>query len=88
MSKQRLPVYDKPMILYPPSVLMLAGIRDIPVITAPADAGSGGAPFRSWAERRVPGSRGASLRYWRFAPNAPTMPLCSNTPDASAWSGP
>ena len=76
------------MIYYPPSVLMLAGSRDVPVIAAPADAGSGGAPFRSWAERRVPGSRGASLRYWRFAPNAPTMPLCSNTPDASAWSGP
>ena len=76
------------MILYPPSVPMLAGSRDIPVIAAPIDAGRGGAPSRSWAEWRAPGSRGASLRYWRFAPNAPTMPLCSNTPAASAWSGP
>ncbi len=50
VNKQLLPVYDKPMIYYPLSVLMLAGIREIMIISTPEDISKYKAVLENWSK--------------------------------------
>src|ERR1700749_4547704 len=76
VSKQLLPVYDKPMIYYPLSTLMMAGIRDIQVITTVPDAAAferilgDGSQLGTNIRRHQEIDGGAIFAYWVANPSA------------------
>jgi glucose-1-phosphate thymidylyltransferase len=89
ISKQLLPVYDKPMIYYPLSVLMLAGLREVAIITTPEDqdqfrrllrdGSQWGMRFEYVAQPKPEGLAQAYLLTERFLDGAPsTMVLGDN----------
>ncbi len=83
VSKQVLPIYDKPMVYYPLSVLMLAGIRDIAIITTPedqaqfqrllGDGGQWGLRFEWIVQPRPEGLAQAYILAAGFLNGAPSM---------------
>ena len=66
ISKQLMPIYDKPMVYYPLSVLMMAGIREILIITTPED--------NTQFKRLLGDGSEIGCTYWIMRP--PLMPCC------------